>query len=981
MLKTLARKLVGSANERLLQRLGGDVAAINAMEDELAALSDDELRARFAELRTRARKADDAPAAPSSPSPASLSAPSSPSSPSAPSAPPASSSQGESKKGEGKEKRGKQEGKRSGALSRRPGPVDDLLVPCFALVREAAKRTLGQRHFDVQLMGGMVLHRGLIAEMKTGEGKTLSATLAIALNALSGRGSHVVTVNDYLARRDAEWMGRIYAFLGLAVGCVVPGMTDAERRAAYAADVTYSTNSELGFDYLRDNMKYSTAEMVQRPFHFAIVDEVDSILIDEARTPLIISGPSETSSALYESVAKIMRSVKPEHYEKDEKRRSVTLTESGVEHLEGRFRKAGLLEGESGLYELANVSLLHHAEQGLRASTLFERDVQYLVKDGQVLIVDEFTGRVMEGRRFGEGLHQALEAKEGVAVQRENQTMATITYQNFFRLYPKLAGMTGTAATEATEFGEIYGLGVAEIPTHLPVRREDYDDEVYRNTGEKEAAILSQVRECLERGQPVLVGTASIEKSERLSELFKKEKIPHEVLNARSHEREAYIIAQAGVSGSVTIATNMAGRGTDIQLGGNAEMRLEQELPEGSDDEARRAAEARIEEEVKAGREAVVEAGGLFVLGTERHESRRIDNQLRGRSGRQGDPGESRFFLSLEDDLLRIFASERMEGMLKHLGMGDGEPIAHPWVSKALEKAQQKVEDRNFDIRKTLLKYDDVMNEQRKIIYTQRRDVMDDGDVSTMVQDFASGLHISVPERLLPEGQGKEQWDIPALHEECRRLFNLDLPLDEWREEGLSADGFAERIGERHLALMKEKEDKFTPELMRQVEQQVVLNVVDRQWKDHLQQLDSLRHGIGLRAYGQRDPLNEFKGEAFSLFSELLLRIREQAVFLLSHVELRRAEPPPPPPPIFGAAASPGAQPSPPLPHAGAPGRPGAAAAPGAAAPVGALGAPGAPGAAGGSGTPPSEWGKVARNAPCPCGSGLKYKRCHGRLA
>ena len=889
MLKPLVRHIVPDANARVLKGLGTSVAAINALEPELEPLSDNALQERFTALRERA-KADE--------------------------------------------------------------PLDTLLVPCFALVREAAKRALGQRHFDVQMMGGMTLHSGRIAEMKTGEGKTLSSTLAASLNALSGKGVHIVTVNDYLSRRDAEWMGQIYTLLGLSVGCIVPGLDDATRKAQYAADITYSTNSELGFDYLRDNMKYQTDEAVQRPYNFAIVDEVDSILIDEARTPLIISGPSDASSSLYVDVSRQIGGLKPIHYEKDEKRRSVTLTEEGVEEAEARLHKSGLLEEGKGLYELQNVQLLHHVEQALRAHTLFERDVQYLVKDNQVFIVDEFTGRVLEGRRFSEGLHQALEAKEGVEIQRENQTLATITYQNFFRLYPKLSGMTGTALTEAAEFEEIYKLGVTEIPTHMEVVREDYEDQIFRTTAEKDAAILEQLRACQEAGQPVLVGTVSIERSEVLSNLLKREKIAHEVLNARSHAREALIIAQAGQPRAVTIATNMAGRGTDIQLGGNADMRIATEIDEEVTGEERKQREDAIRAEVAEAHKAVVESGGLFVLGTERHESRRIDNQLRGRSGRQGDPGTSKFYLSLEDDLLRIFASDRLDTVLRKLGLPEGEPIAHPWVSKALEKAQQKVEARNFEIRKTLLKYDDVMNEQRRIIYGQRHEVIGSEDLSEMVREFRETLYTTMPEEFLPEGRG--EWNLTGLHEESRRLFALDLPLEAWEKEGLSADAVAERIAEQHRASTEEKEKTFTPELMRTVERQILLNVVDRQWKDHLQQLDSLRSGIGLRAYGQRDPLNEFKQEAFALFSDMLERIREQTVFLLSHVELRQEEPPPPPPQVFGAAARGGStQTGGTITHA-----------------------------TGEAMDPerPETWGKVPRNAPCPCGSGMKYKRCHGRV-
>ncbi|MBI5165102.1 MAG: preprotein translocase subunit SecA, partial [Magnetospirillum sp.] len=694
MFGAIARRLFGTANDRVLKGLKPSVEAINALEPEMEALSDDALRGRTAMFRQRL--ADGA-------------------------------------------------------------TVDDLMVEAFATVREAAKRTLGQRPFDVQLLGGMVLHQGKISEMKTGEGKTLVATLPVYLNALSGRGVHVVTVNDYLAKRDAEWMGQIYGFLGLTVGVIVHGLDDNERQAAYGCDVTYGTNNELGFDYLRDNMKFRLEEMVHRPFNYAIVDEVDSILVDEARTPLIISGPTEDNSDLYRLVDAVIPSLTAEDYEKDEKMRAVTFTEQGVEHIEQLLADAGLLQG--GLYDVGNVSMVHHANQALRAHVLFTRDVDYLVNNDRVVLIDEFTGRMMEGRRFSEGLHQALEAKERVTIQNENQTLASITFQNLFRLYPKLAGMTGTAMTEAGEFQEIYNLEVVEIPTNMPVTRKDADDEVYRTAREKNEAIVTLIEECRARQQPCLVGTTSIEKSEHLSELLKKRKIPHQVLNARYHEQEASIVAQAGRPGAVTIATNLAGRGTDIQLGGNAEMRVRLENAEGAKADAIRA-------EVQTARDIVLEGGGLYVIGTERHESRRIDNQLRGRSGRQGDPGASKFFLSLEDDLMRIFGSQRMDGMLQKLGLQEGEAIVHPWINKALEKAQQKVEARNFDVRKNLLKFDDVMNDQRKVIYEQRKELMVVSDVSEDIHGMRHEVVEEMVAKCIPERAYAEDWEVAALHEE-----------------------------------------------------------------------------------------------------------------------------------------------------------------------------------------------------------------------
>ncbi len=914
MFGAIARRVFGSANERYLKGLNKHVHAINALEDELEGLGDEELRARTPWLRERLEAGE---------------------------------------------------------------TLDDLMVDAFATVREAAKRTLGQRHFDVQLLGGIVLHRGMISEMRTGEGKTLVSTLPVYLNALPGKGVHVVTVNDYLARRDAEWMGAIYNFLGLTVGCVVHGLDDAGRQQAYACDVTYGTNNELGFDYLRDNMKFRLEEMVQRPFHYAIVDEVDSILIDEARTPLIISGPAEDSSELYTRINTLIPKLTEEDYEKDEKGRAVSFTETGMERMEGMLSESGLLS-EGGLYDLANVSLVHHANQALRAHVLFGRDTDYIVKDDKVVIIDEFTGRMMEGRRYSEGLHQALEAKEGVTIQQENQTLASITFQNYFRLYPKLAGMTGTAMTEAGEFLEIYGLEVIDIPTNVLCIRKDEHDEVYRTAGEKQEAIVEKILECRERGQPVLVGTVSIEKSEDLAAALKKRKIPHKVLNARYHEQEAFIIAQAGGHGAVTIATNMAGRGTDIQLGGNPDMRVKQELNDPGDQDG----QARIRAEVAADREKVLAAGGLFILGTERHESRRVDNQLRGRSGRQGDPGGSKFYLSLEDDLMRIFGSERIDGMLQKLGLEEGEAIIHPWVNKALEKAQQKVEARNFEIRKNLLKFDDVMNDQRKVIYEQRKELMTEEDVSHTVTDMRHHLIEDLVTRNIPEKAYAEQWNISGLHAEMLRIFNLNLPLEAWaKEEGIADGEIRERLIELADRKMAEKAANYGPDVMRMVEKSLLLQILDQIWKEHLLNLDHLRQGIGLRAYAQRDPLNEYKREAFNLFEGLLDRLRERVTLVLAHVELQMTPRPetlarhPQPEmhetrmdPAFEGAA---AEPEPAMASAGA----GAGAA-AAVAPVRSRQATGDMDPA-----DPTTWGRVARNAPCPCGSGKKYKHCHGSMA
>jgi preprotein translocase subunit SecA len=850
-------------------------------------------------------------------------------------------------------------------------------------VREAAKRTLGQRPFDVQLKGGMVLHQGKIAEMKTGEGKTLVATMPVYLNALEGKGVHVVTVNDYLAKRDSEWMGQIYKFLGLTVGVIVHELTDEQRKAAYGSDVTYGTNNELGFDYLRDNMKFRQEEMVQRPFNYAIVDEVDSILVDEARTPLIISGPAEDSSELYRRADLVIPRLKPEHWEKDEKQRTVVFTEAGVEGVEELLRADGLLPEGISLYAPNQVSLLHHVTQALRAHKLFSKDTDYIVKDGQVVIIDEFTGRMMQGRRYSEGLHQALEAKEKVEIQRENQTLASITFQNLFRMYPKLAGMTGTAMTEASEFGEIYRLEVVEIPTNVDVARKDADDEIYRTIADKTRAIVKLIKECRDRNQPMLVGTVSIEKSEALSDALKKAGIPHNVLNARYHEQEAGIIAQAGRPGAVTIATNMAGRGTDIQLGGNADMMLRQREPELAakfPDAAQRDAErariaAEIKAEVAANREIVLKGGGLYVVGTERHESRRIDNQLRGRSGRQGDPGASKFFLSLEDDLMRIFGNNKVLDWVQKKGMADDEALTHRWLNKALETAQGKVEARNFEIRKNLLRFDDVMNSQRKEIYKERIELMATEDVSETVAGMRRDVIDAMVARAIPEEAYAEQWKVAELKEDMNRVFGLDLPIEEWaKEEGIAEDEIRTRLADAADRLFAAKVAQYGPEVWRQVEKSVLMQLFDQSWKEHLLHLDHLRQGIGLRAYGQKDPLNEYKREAFNLFSDLLTGLREQVTTMLSRLQVRMEAPPPEP------AFPQGMQAIHEDPSRVTLGDDGASS--GSQfddGDVATLQRPRGPKPAADP-NDPSTWGKVSRNAACPCGSGKKFKHCHGRM-
>jgi len=917
MFAVLARAVFGSANDRSLKTYQRRVPQISALEPAMAALSDEALRAKTPEFRERLA---------------------------------------------------------AGAT------LDELLPEAFAVVREAGKRTLGQRHFDVQLVGGMVLHDGKIAEMKTGEGKTLVATLPVYLNALTARGVHVVTVNDYLARRDADWMGQIYRFLGMTVGVIVHGLDDSQRRAEYAADITYGTNNEFGFDYLRDNMKYRLEDMVQREFSYGIVDEVDSILIDEARTPLIISGPAEDSSDLYRRVNAVVRELVQDEsvYEKDEKFKTVSMTEPGSEQVEDMLREAGVLT-EGNLYDIFNVSVVHHVQQSLRAHTLFARDVDYIVRQDKVVLIDEFTGRMMEGRRYSDGLHQALEAKEGVTVQAENQTLASITFQNYFRLYPKLGGMTGTAMTEADEFGEIYKLDVVEVPTNVAVIRKDEDDEVYRSAAEKYEALAGLIEETRKRGQPILVGTTSIEKSEQISALLKQKRVPHEVLNARFHEQESEIVAQAGAPGAVTIATNMAGRGTDIKLGGNLDMRLKHELATIEDPALRAAREAEIRDEIAAAHEVVKQAGGLFVVGTERHESRRVDNQLRGRSGRQGDPGGSRFFLSLEDDLMRIFGSDRMGGMLQRLGLKDGEAIVHPWINKALEKAQKKVEARNFDTRKNVLKYDDVMNAQRKEVYAQRKEFMKATDVAETVAEMRTEIIELMVNRRVPEKAFAEQWELADLAEDLRRLLNIDVPVVEWgHEEGIDETQLRERIVQAADAMMAAKAANMTPELMRFIEKSLLIQVLDAVWKEHLYALDHLRQGIGLRAYGQRDPLNEYKSEAFLLFNAMLDELKERVTTMLSRVELAPDGPTEPPPPRPAQMFE--VHPEPELAFAGAaedgPGatmeiRSGPAPMPVAVRSVRADAV---------DPNDPATWRNAARNGPCPCGSGKKYKHCHGKL-
>jgi len=916
---TFFQRIFGSNNDRKVKTMQGRVLRINALEPKIKALSDAELRGKTEEFRERLAKG---------------------------------------------------------------ASLDDLLEEAFAVVREAAQRTLGQRHYDVQLVGGMVLHHGGIAEMRTGEGKTLVATAPVYLNALAGKGVHVITVNDYLAQRDSEWMGQVYRFLGMSVGVIVHGLSQGQRQAAYESDITYGTNNEFGFDYLRDNLVYEAGEMVQRGHNFAIVDEVDSILIDEARTPLIISGPTEDRSEFYKTIDVVVKELIKDTatFEHDEKQRQVMLTEEGAERVEEVLQGGGhLAEDSTGLYDAANVSVVHHVNQALRANVLYTRDKDYIVRAGEVILIDEFTGRMMHGRRLSEGLHQAIEAKEGAVIQPENQTLASVTIQNYFRLYSKLSGMTGTAATEAQEFADIYKMEVSEIPTNRPVARVDEDDEVYRTTAEKNQAIIATIEECFRRGQPILVGTVSIEKSEQLSELLKAHKfevdgkkqtgIPHNVLNARYHEQEAMIVADAGVPGAVTIATNMAGRGTDIQLGGNIDMRLakwrEEQRALGLDPspEQAQAHKTEIENDIRGLKEQALAAGGLYVLGTERHESRRIDNQLRGRTGRQGDPGRSKFYLSCEDDLLRIFAGERLDAIMRSFGVQEGEAITHKWLNSAIATAQKRVEQRNYEIRKNLLKYDDVVNDQRKAVFEQRAEFMNATDVSDVVAEFRRDTVSDFVARHLPPKAFAEQWDVEGLDAHVREYLGLELPLKEWAaEEGIANEEIEERL---NAAADERAAQRFEQvgDHMRNIEKSFLLQMIDLQWREHLMHLDHLRNVIGLRGYGQRDPLNEYKTEAFSLFEKLLVDLRQNVTRWLMTVEFQFEEPPQPQPgqffevhmnPFTGENEAEGGL----LPSNVSPEQR-------QALPVTAL---------------PDGWEDTGRNSPCPCGSGKKFKHCHGAL-
>ena len=931
-LNKIAKKIFGTPNDRAIKAMRPLVDKINGLEPEFEALSDAGIKEKTAELKERLAK-------------------------------------GES--------------------------LDDLLPEAFANAREAAKRALGLRPFDVQLIGGIILHRGNISEMKTGEGKTLMATLPVYLNALTGRGVHVVTVNDYLARRDAEWMGKVYDALGMTTGVIYPGIDEAVKKDAYNADVTYATNNELGFDYLRDNMKSELNQMAQRDHHFAIVDEVDSILIDEARTPLIISGPSDDKSDLYTKIDKFVPGLSEEHYEIDEKSKAVSLTDEGNEFSERELRSAGYLDEDASLYDPESASLVHHVNQALRAHKLFQRDKDYIVRNNQIMLIDEFTGRMMEGRRLSDGLHQAIEAKEGCAIQPENVTLASVTFQNYFRLYDKLGGMTGTAMTEAEEFSEIYGLGVLEVPTNVPVARKDEDDQVYRTAREKYEAVVRAIKLAAEKSQPVLVGTTSIEKSEMLAEMLKAEGIEHSVLNARYHEQEAQIIAQAGVPGAVTIATNMAGRGTDIQLGGNAEMLIAEmlEAADEPDAETEKMIRDEVEASIRENKDEVKKSGGLFVLATERHESRRIDNQLRGRSGRQGDPGRTNFFLSLEDDLMRIFGSDRLDKMLQKLGMKEGEAIIHPWVNKALERAQSKVEARNFDIRKNLLKYDDVMNEQRKTIFEQRREIMEATDLSDVTADMRHQVIDDLVDEHMPKRAYADQWNAEALYGEVIKYLGIDVPVMQWAEEdGVDDDVVRERLYEAADKNMAKKATDFGAETMRNIEKQVLLQTIDQHWREHLLTLDHLRSVVGFRGYAQRDPLNEFKSEAFGLFEALLNKLRGEVTGKLSHVqvmtpeqqqqmmeqmrEVQQARE------AAAKGATPGAE------RGAEPGaEPGAERAPAQADRARSLAdgmvAAGASAAAAKQAVDPNDpstWPKIGRNDACLCGSGKKFKHCHGAL-
>ncbi|WP_375326680.1 preprotein translocase subunit SecA [Candidatus Tisiphia endosymbiont of Nemotelus uliginosus] len=904
---SLLTRLFGTANDRSVKKLSLEIKQINLLEPEIQSLSNEELQGKTALFRERLKKGE---------------------------------------------------------------PLDNITYEAFAVVREVTKRIYGIRHFDVQLIGGLILHRGMITEMRTGEGKTLVATLPAYLNALTAKGVHVVTVNDYLAKRDSEGMGKIYNFLGLSVGCVVANISDEERRDAYMADITYATNNELGFDFLRDNMKYSEDSKVLRPFNFAIIDEADSILIDEARTPLVISGPVDDTSDLYTKIDKLVRKFKDEDYEKDEKLRTVNLTEHGITHVESMLIDNKLIKNGSSLYDLDNLKLVHYINQSLRAHHLFNRDVEYLVRDGKVMIIDEFTGRVMGGRRYSEGLHQALEAKEYVSIQNENQTLASITFQNYFRNYPKLSGMTGTAVTEAAELKDIYNLDVLAVPTHQPITRIDHDDEVYGSKQEKYEAIIKLIKDCYDRGQPVLVGTVSIEKSEEISTLLNKNKILHNVLNAKFHQQEAFIIAQAGRFKAVTIATNMAGRGTDIMLGGNPAMLIEQLSFKKLSEEEYQLEVKKIQEETAEEKKRVIEAGGLFVIGTERHESRRIDNQLRGRSGRQGDPGNTKFFLSLEDDLMRIFASDRISGVLRTLGLKDGEAIHHPMISRSLEKAQQKVEAHNYEIRKNLLRFDDVMSDQRKIIYEQRTDIIAANDTQVFLSDMTKEMVEKIVITCLPPGSYKEDWNLDNLVGELQRIFAITLPPETMTKTDITEVEVTSNAEKMVQELYRVKRETYGVDLMNDVVKYILLTTLDQVWKDHLHNLDHLRQGISLRAYAQKDPLNEYKREAFYLFEQMLDNLKELFIQRVCHLHIDDTHPykdtlflenkklqvmretrEDPAFSKYNAGVNVDAQVKTIKTHVHPENR---------------------------IHSDPTSWGKVARNELCPCGSNKKYKYCHG---
>ena len=907
----IVTKIFGSENDRKLKKLRPIVAKINALEPQFVALSDEQLKAKTAEYKKRLADGE---------------------------------------------------------------TLDDLLPEAFATVREAAKRTLGQRHYDVQLIGGITLHRGEIAEMRTGEGKTLVSTLAAYLNALKGEGVHIVTVNDYLAKRDAEWMGRVYSFLGMTTECINNYEPYGNaRKIAYAADITYGTNNEFGFDYLRDNMKYSLEDMAQRPHAYAVIDEIDSILIDEARTPLIISGPTDDKSDFYQRIDTIIPQIREDGYEVDEKAKTATFNEEGNEQIEGILRELGMLEGES-LYDVENVTVVHHINQALKAHKLYIKDKDYIVKNDEVVLIDEFTGRMMDGRRLSEGLHQAIEAREQVEIKPENVTLASVTLQNYFRMYNKLSGMTGTAETEASEFYDIYKLEVLVIPTNRPIQRIDDQDEIYRTEREKFNIIVDEIITCQQKQQPVLVGTVSIEKSEALSQVLKDRDINHKVLNARFHEEEAAIVALAGMPGAVTIATNMAGRGTDIQLGGNLEMRIEQEVPENATPEQRQAIEDKIKAEIAVYKEAALAAGGLYVLGTERHESRRIDNQLRGRTGRQGDPGRSKFYLSTEDDLMRIFGGDRLKNMMGKLGWEEGENLTNRFMSKAVERAQVRVETRNFDIRKNLLKYDDVMNDQRKTIFEQRMEFLTDDDVSDVIEDFRHQVCEDLIEVHVPKKAYAEQWDIEGLDNKTKQLMRISVPFDEWaKEEGIADEEMLERLKNSTDIMYKELTSGLAPEDMQRAEKDILLQVIDMSWREHLQQLDNLKSVIGMRAYGQRDPLNEYKSEAFQLFDNLLTDLREGVTKAVTNLLMRVAEQRQ----QQQAQAQAQAQ-APQVTMSAAPRGPMDMMTGAGTAAIGTAAAASAQ--SGAADITPADLVGVSRNAPCPCGSGKKVKQCHGKV-